>query len=507
MMKNDVLRKALTFSADSLSIIAGGILSALIYHPEASLSDQYSGLQAIIPMVLILMALISTVMKAYRDPISDHIARSMLMSVGAYVISLVMAVVFLLLIRRQQPNIGTLINLGINSAFFLCTYRLAFLARFRSGGTAVTRRVTTFNGKQNIGEARIDELLGREAMKPAALSDSSYLADRTVLVAGGAGAVGFELCSQILRLGAKHVVILDLNENKLLETETALCLKYSKARFTACIGSIQDRARLREVFDLYRPQVVFHAASYKHVSMLEKNPQEALKNNVMGTLYMVEMAIKHRTDRFILLSDDMALNPTNIIGASKRVAEMLIQRADEWGDTRFSAVRFGSAVCSSGNIIQLFKKQIESGGPVYVPDKCVEKYLMTTSEAARLILEAGGLSSGGEIFALGAGTPVNLYELAREMIQSCGLRPGKRIKIELTGAPPSEAGKHVNKPKEMDAAKTSNEMIVVLKENESPPVTFEAEFDTLCQSIDSRDYGSAISKIGVLVPTFRAVRT
>ncbi|NLT13473.1 MAG: polysaccharide biosynthesis protein [Clostridiales bacterium] len=501
MRKNDVLRRTLTFCADSFCIIAGFLLSIFFCHPEASNSENYTDFQAVVPMLLILMALVGAVMKTYRKPISENTAHSILMSVGAFVVSLAMSAGFLILIAKRQPNIGFFVNLGVYCSFFLGVYRLAFLRKTGTNRQAGAARKSHDTIKRDFSGVPIEELLGRDAVKTAGQETGSYIAGSTVLVAGGAGLVGFELCSQILQLGAKHVVILDINENKLLETVTELSLNYPKSRFTACIGSTQDRARLREIFVLYKPQTVFHAATYKHVPLLEQNPQEALKNNVMGTLYMVEMAIKYRVGRFILLSDDMVYNSTHIMGASKRVAEMLIQRADEWGDTRFSAVRFGAAVGSGGSIIQLMKRQIETGGPVYVPDRLTEKYMMTVPEAARLILEAGSLTNGGELYTLDMGTPVNLFELARSTIIKCGLRPDKDIKIELTGRQPAEKGGCESMPKE-NAAKTLNGRIFVLKESENPPMTFEMVFDKLCQSIDDRDYGSAFNKIGVLVPTF-----
>jgi FlaA1/EpsC-like NDP-sugar epimerase len=452
-------------------------------------------------MLLTLMALVGAVMKSYRKPISENIAGSILMSIGAFAVSLAMSAAFLLLLEKEHLNIGLFANLGVYCAFFLGIYRLAFLCRLGANRPVAAGRKIPDKVKQDIKRVRIEELLDRDAVKPAGHETGSYIAGSTVLVAGGAGSVGFELCSQILQLGAKHVVILDLNENKLLETETELSLKYPKSLFTVCIGSTQDRARLWEIFNLYKPQIVFHAATYKHVPVLEQNPQEALKNNVMGTLYMVEMAIKFRVERFILLSDDTAYNSTNIIGATKRIAEMLIQQADKWGDTRFSAVRFGAAVGSSGSILQLMKRQIEAGGPVYVPDRLTERYMMTIREAVRLILETGSLSNGGEIFVLDSGAPVNLYELARSLIIKYGLRPDKDIKIELTGVRQAETAGSADKPKE-NAKKTVNGRILVLREDENPPMIFEAEFDKLCQFIDNRDYGSAISRIGVLVPTF-----
>jgi FlaA1/EpsC-like NDP-sugar epimerase len=508
LIRHDVLRKALTFGADSLSIVAGSILCTLIYRPEASVS--FTGIQAFIPMVLITMALVSSVMKTYKNPVSQNILNSMLLSIGTFVMSLAVSAVFKMLIDGRQLNLGFLFNLLVYTVFFLGSYRLAPCIMLGISGAVGNGRRQASTRKPSVGDIKdisVEELLGRKTVMPDLQNVGSYLADSTVLVAGGAGAVGFELCSQILQCNAKLVVILDVNENKLSETEIELSLKYPKTRFVMCVGSIQDRARLREIFDLYRPQVVFHAASYKNAQMMEKNPQEALKNNVMGTLYMVEMAIKHRTDRFIMLSADIAVHPTHIIGASKRVAEMLVQRANEWGETRFSAVRFGTAVGNGGCIVQLFKKQIQAGGPVYISDKNIERYLMTLPEAAQLVIAAGGLSKGGEVFALDMGEPVNLYNLAKSMILRYGLKPDRDIEIVITGLRTAEKNGNENRPKNEFTGKTANERISVLQENENPPVTFEEEFDKLCQSIDDRDYGLALGKVSVLVPSFQNLKT
>ena len=302
--------------------------------------------------------------------------------------------------------------------------------------------MTTFtaNGlsKATINEINVEDLLSRDVVKLDLQSVSDYIAGKTVLVSGGAGSIGFELVNQILNYRAKRVIIFDINENKLFDSDVELSQKYPKSQYVTCIGSVQDRSRLREVFELYQPQIVFHAAAHKHVPMMELNPQEALKNNVMGTLYMVEMAIKYKVERFTLISTDKAVNPTNIMGATKRIAEMLIQRANAWGTTRFSAVRFGNVLASNGSVVPLFKKQIQAGGPVTVTDKNIKRYFMTIPEAVQLVLETGALARGGEIFVLDMGEPVYIYDLAQSMIRLSGLIPEKDIKIEITGLRPGE---------------------------------------------------------------------
>lgn len=393
-------------------------------------------------------------------------------------------------------------NSTIRDIFRLCNEANCNVKRFGN--------MTTFTAdglsKSTISEIRVEDLLGRDVVKLDLKSVSDYITGNVVLVSGGAGSIGLELCNQILNYNAKHVVIFDINENKLFEAEFELSQKYQKTQFTTCIGSIQDRARLREVFELYKPKIIFHAAAHKHVPMMELNPQEALKNNVMGTLYMVEMAIKYKVDNFILISTDKAVNPTNIMGATKRVAEMLIQRANTWGSTRFSAVRFGNVLCSNGSVVPLFKKQIQAGGPVTVTDKNIKRYFMTIPEAVQLVLEAGALSNGGEIFVLDMGEPVYIYELAKSMIRLSGLQPEKDIKIEITGLRPGEKLFEEISLTDETVTKTANERIFVLKASDNPLVMFEAEFDKLCQSIDNRDFNLAFNKINVLVPTFRNKR-
>jgi FlaA1/EpsC-like NDP-sugar epimerase len=389
-------------------------------------------------------------------------------------------------------------NSTIRDLFSLCSKTNCSVKRFGN--------MTTFTeaglSKATINEIRVEDLLGRDVVKLDLKSVSDYIKGRTVLVSGGAGSIGLELCNQICNYDAKLVIIFDICENKLFEADIELSKKYPKTQFVTCIGSVQDRARLREVFDMYKPQIVFHAAAHKHVPMMEINPQEALKNNVMGTLYLVEQAIKFKADRFILISTDKAVNPTNIMGASKRVAEMLIQRANAWGTTKFSAVRFGNVLGSNGSVVPLFKKQIQAGGPITVTDRKIKRYFMTIPEAVQLVLETGAISKGGEIFVLDMGEPVNIYDLAVSMIRLSGLQPEKDIKIEITGLRPGEKLFEEISLSDEIVSKTDNERIFVLKADGNPPVMFEAEFDKLCQSIDNRDFPAAFNEVGVLVPTF-----
>ena len=614
MKLNDLTRKILTFSADALSIITGSVLCTLMYHPESSLLQEFQSIQSFLLVLVITMALMSVIIKTYSEPIFGNFSLSVLLSIGTFLIALVISASFIVIIGSQKYSILYIVNLMVYAVFFLGAYRMVvnmfrrlwtfvvtrskkcnmervivmgagdagkYLAdmlksdkskrmypvcfidddpalngkiikglkvvgnrtlipyaaqKYRASvvivaipfvdnstirdifnlcseaGCSVKRfgNMTTFTAdglsKATINEIRVEDLLGRDVVKLDLKSVSDYIAGKTVLVSGGAGSIGFELCNQILNYQAKLVVIFDINENKLFDAEMELIQKYPKTQFVTCIGSIQDRARLREVFELYKPQIVFHAAAHKHVPMMELNPQEALKNNVMGTLYMVEMAIKYKVDRFTLISTDKAVNPTNIMGATKRVAEMLIQRANAWGGTRFSAVRFGNVLCSNGSVVPLFKKQIQAGGPVTVTDKNIKRYFMTIPEAVQLVLEAGAFARGGEIFVLDMGEPVNIYDLAVSMIRLSGLQPEKDIKIEISGLRPGEKLFEEISLCDEIVTKTNSERIFVLNANDNPPVVFEAEFDKLCQYIDSRDFSSAFNKVGVLVPTFKRKR-
>ena len=390
-------------------------------------------------------------------------------------------------------------NSTIRDIFRLCNEAECTVRRFGN--------MTTFTDaglkKATINEINVEDLLGRDVVKLDLKSVSDYIEGKTVLVSGGAGSIGFELCNQILNYKPEKVIIFDISENNIFKAEVELSKKYDRTSFISRIGSIQDRERLREVFEQYKPSIVFHAAAHKHVPMMEKNPQEALKNNVMGTLNMVEMAIKNKVDRFILISTDKAVNPTNIMGATKRVAEMLIQRANAWGSTRFSAVRFGNVLGSEGSVVPLFKKQILAGGPVTVTDKRIKRYFMTIPEAVQLVLETGAISNGGEIFVLDMGEPVYIYDLATSMIRLSGLQPEKDIKIEITGLRPGEKLFEEISLSDESVSKTDNNRIFLLKSNGKPPVLFEAEFDQLCQSIVNRDFNNAFNKVHVLVPTFK----
>lgn len=291
---------------------------------------------------------------------------------------------------------------------------------------------------KRIRDVNIEDLLGREEVRLNTAEIAGYLRDEVVLVTGGGGSIGSELCRQIAFFGPKKLIILDIYENNAYDLQNELKMNFAGLDLEVVIASVRDVERLRDVFHTYRPGVVFHAAAHKHVPLMEANPGEAIKNNVVGTLNSARCADEFGVKRFVLISTDKAVNPTNIMGATKRVAEMIIQSMDKISQTEFAAVRFGNVLGSNGSVIPLFKKQIANGGPVTVTHPDITRFFMTIPEASRLVIQAGAMAKGGEIFVLDMGEPVKIADLARELIRLSGMEPEADIKIEYTGLRPGE---------------------------------------------------------------------
>ena len=297
------------------------------------------------------------------------------------------------------------------------------------------------DGKFSINKIRdvnVEDLLGREAIKLDHDGIADYLSGKTVLVTGGGGSIGSELCRQIAKFKPKQLVIFDIYENNAYDIQNELRRTYPELDLVTLIGSVRDRNRLRQVYLKYSPNVVFHAAAHKHVPLMEVSPEEAIKNNVVGTFNVAEFANTFDVEKFVLISTDKAVNPTNIMGATKRMCEMIVQAFNKVSDTEFVAVRFGNVLGSNGSVIPLFKKQIAAGGPVTLTHKDITRYFMTIPEASQLVLQAGAYAEGGEIFVLDMGKPVRIYDLAENLIKLSGFEPHKDIKIEVTGLRPGE---------------------------------------------------------------------
>ncbi|KPU27360.1 nucleoside-diphosphate sugar epimerase [Caloranaerobacter sp. TR13] len=297
------------------------------------------------------------------------------------------------------------------------------------------------DGKVTINDIRdvqIEDLLGREQVKLNIEEISGYLRNKKVLVTGGGGSIGSELCRQIAKFKPSELIILDIYENNAYDLQNELKRKYKDLNLKVVIASIREKERIEEVMDKFRPDVVFHAAAHKHVPLMEDNPKEAVKNNVFGTLNVAQAADKYGVKKFVLISTDKAVNPTNVMGATKRICEMIVQSIDKVSKTEFVAVRFGNVLGSNGSVIPLFKKQIAEGGPVTVTHPEIIRYFMTIPEAAQLVIQAGAMAQGGEIFVLDMGEPVKIVDLARDLIKLSGFEPDVDIPIEFIGLRPGE---------------------------------------------------------------------
>ena len=302
-----------------------------------------------------------------------------------------------------------------------------------------TEEVIDRQGAMNsLRNVQIEDLLGRDPIELDNKNIKNLIKDKTILVTGGGGSIGSELCRQIIKYKPQNLVILDIYENTLYDIERELEADYPTANIKAIIGSVRDKERLEEVFNKYKPNVVFHAAAHKHVPLMETSPLEAIHNNVFGTYNVVNCADKFGVEKFVLISTDKAVNPTNIMGASKRVCEMIVQTKNKTSKTDFFAVRFGNVLGSNGSVIPLMKKQIEKGGPVTVTHKEITRYFMTIPEAVQLILQAVTYAKGGEIFVLDMGEPVKIYDLAVSLIRLMGYEPNVDIPIIITGLRPGE---------------------------------------------------------------------
>ncbi len=297
------------------------------------------------------------------------------------------------------------------------------------------------NEKVSISKLRdvdIEDLLGREPVQVNLREISGYIEGKIVLVTGGGGSIGSELCRQIARFRPRKLIALDIYENSIFELSNEIRSTYPNLEFEVVITSVRSRQRMRDVFIKYKPHVVFHAAAHKHVPLMESNPKDAVINNIVGTKNMIDLADEYAVENFVMISTDKAVNPTNVMGATKRVAEMILQEKSAHSRTSYSAVRFGNVLGSNGSVIPLFRKQIERGGPVTVTHEEITRYFMTIPEAVQLVIQAGAMATGGEIFILDMGDPVRIMDLAENVIRLSGYIPNVDIDIKVTGLRPGE---------------------------------------------------------------------
>lgn len=359
---------------------------------------------------------------------------------------------------------------------------------------------------QRIRDVNIEDLLGREPIKLDCDEISTYIEGRVVLVTGGGGSIGSELCRQIAGFKPRNLIILDNYENNLYEIHNELLFSHKNLSMVPVVANIREKQRLEDIFRQYRPDVVFHAAAHKHVPLMEINPSEAIKNNVFGTLNVAECADKYGVKRFVLISTDKAVNPTNIMGASKRIAEMIIQALNRYSKTEFVAVRFGNVLGSNGSVIPLFKKQIENGGPVTVTHPEVIRYFMTIPEAVQLVLQAGAMANGGEIFVLDMGQPVKIYDLAKNLIRLSGFEPEVDIDIVFTGLRPGEKLYEELLLAEEGLMATKNDKIYVAQPVFTDLALLRKQIERLKDIIFSEGYERISEYIQDIVPTYKKVQ-
>lgn len=361
-------------------------------------------------------------------------------------------------------------------------------------------------GKLSLTQMRdvdIKDLLGRDEVKLDKDGVSSYLNDKVVLVTGGGGSIGSELCRQIANFKPKKLLILDIYENNAYDIQNELKRNMPEIDQFTIIASVRDKRRLRKVFKEFKPDVVFHAAAHKHVPLMEDNSEEAIKNNVLGTLNVAECADEFNSEKFVLISTDKAVNPTNIMGATKRMCEMIVQAMNKKSRTDYVAVRFGNVLGSNGSVIPLFKKQIKNGGPVTLTHKEIIRYFMLIPEAAQLVLQAGAFAKGGEIFILDMGEPVKIYDLAKKLIKLSGFEPEKDIKIEVTGLRPGEKLYEELLMNEEGLTETQNDKIFIGVPSDFEINEIKKNIDELLFVALNEDKEALKKKMKEVVPTFK----
>ena len=346
-------------------------------------------------------------------------------------------------------------------------------------------------------------MLGRESIKIKDPEVVNFIKNKKVLVTGAGGSIGSELSRQIGNLNPKELILVDIYENNVYAIQQELLRKYHNLNLKVLIASVRDKKRMDEIFNTYKPEIVFHAAAHKHVPLMEDSPCEAIKNNVFGTLNTAKISAKYNVERFVLISTDKAVNPTNIMGATKRCCEMIVQMLNKNSETEFVAVRFGNVLGSNGSVIPLFKKQIEEGGPVTVTHPKITRFFMTIPEAVSLVLEAGAIAKGGEIFVLNMGEPVKILDLAENLIKLSGFEPNVDIKIEITGLRPGEKLYEEILMDEEGLTSTKKDKIYIGQPIEVNQLEFFDKLNSLKNAVELEDENAVRYLMKDLVPTFK----
>lgn len=355
---------------------------------------------------------------------------------------------------------------------------------------------------KTVRNVQIEDLLERDPIKLDNSGIREYIENKVILVTGGGGSIGSELCRQIMKYNPQKLVILDIYENNAYDLQMELNRKYPENKPEVVIASVRDIDRLEHIFEEYKPYIVFHAAAHKHVPLMEDSPGEAIKNNVFGTLNVAKCADKYGVKRFVMISTDKAVNPTNIMGATKRICEMIVQAMQEKSKTEFVAVRFGNVLGSNGSVIPLFKRQIEEGGPITITHKEITRFFMTIPEAAQLVLQAASYANGGEIFVLDMGKPVKIYDLAVNLIRLSGYTPDVDIKIEVCGLRPGEKLYEELLMDEEGLTDTRHNKIFIGKQIDINREELKMLLDELWEAADSGNKEKIVDAVAHAVPTY-----
>ena len=355
----------------------------------------------------------------------------------------------------------------------------------------------------SIREVQIEDLLGRDEIETNISEISKYIKDKTILVTGGGGYIGSELCRQIAINNPKRLVIIDIYENTAYSIQNELIRKHKNLDLKVYIASVRDKRTISELIAKEKPNVVFHAAAHKHVPLMEDSPKEAIKNNVFGTYNVAQASIDNNVEKFVFISTDKAVNPTNIMGASKRLCEIMIQSMDSISDTDFVAVRFGNVLGSNGSVIPLFKKQISEGGPVTVTHEKVIRYFMTIPEAVSLVIQAGAMANGGEIFILDMGKPVKILDLAEDLIRLSGFDPYTEIPIKIVGLRPGEKLFEELLMDEEGISATKHDKIFVALPSDTEFNKIKQDLEDLYNTTTDKDNNEVINHMKRIIPTYR----
>jgi len=397
-----------------------------------------------------------------------------------------------LILAIQQPNVAK-----TSRIIDICLHYEVDVKRVPSFKSWINGQFST----NQIRKVNIDDLLGRAPIKLDVDIIKQRLKDRVILVSGAAGSIGSGLVRQILEYNPQKVILLDQAESPLYDFQNELISKGLHDIFEVVIGDIRDYHRMLNIFETFKPEIVFHAAAYKHVPLMEENPSEAISTNIAGTKNLVDLADEMEVKQFVMISTDKAVNPTNVMGASKRIAEIYAQQKNAISKTQFVTTRFGNVLGSNGSVIPLFKKQIDQGGPVTVTDENVTRYFMTIPEACQLVLEAGGMGKGGEIFVFDMGESVKIIDLAKKMIRLSGLRIGKDIEIRFTGLRPGEKLYEELLASDENTGPTHHPQILIAKNKITDNKTVQ-DINELSTMFDSQDNDGIVRKMKEILPEF-----